>query len=74
MLIINTMATGERIRQLRNEKGITAREMAKQLGISYYVYLKWERGDSMPHIKYLINIAEILECFMEELIVIRRET
>jgi len=74
MLVINTMATGERIRQLRTEKGITAREMAKQLGISYYVYLKWERGDSMPHISHLVNIAEILGCLMEELIVIRRET
>ena len=39
------MTTGERIKELRKEKGITAEDLAKSLGVSPATIYRYERGD-----------------------------
>ena len=53
---------GERIRKLRQERGLTTHEIAEKLGISRNTLTNWERGTKEIYgIKLLEEMAEILE-------------
>ena len=53
---------GERIRELRKERGITSNEMATRLGISRNTLSNWERGTKEPHaVEMLEEMAKIFE-------------
>lgn len=51
-------SVGEKISALRKEKGITQKELAKQLCTSDKNVSKWECGRSVPDIFYLKSIAD----------------
>lgn len=52
---------GERIRELRKERGITSYEMATRLGISRNTLTNWERGEKEPHtLEIFEEMAKIL--------------
>ena len=60
---------GERLRELRKERGIPIYEMARRLGISRNTLTNWERGEREPHsIEVLEGIAEILEVPLKSLL------
>ncbi len=41
-------AIGERLRALRMERGLTARELADDIGVAYTTIYRWENGDRVP--------------------------
>ena len=41
-------AIGERLRTLRKERGLTARDLADEIGVSYTTIYRWENGDRVP--------------------------
>ena len=41
-------AIGERLRTLRKERGLTARDIADEIGVSYTTIYRWENGDRIP--------------------------
>ena len=41
-------AFGERLKLLRIERGMTAREIADEIGVSYTTIYRWENGDRIP--------------------------
>jgi len=41
-------AIGERLRTLRKERGLTAMELADEIGVSYTTIYRWENGDRIP--------------------------
>jgi two-component SAPR family response regulator len=41
-------AIGERLRTLRKERGLTARELADEIGVSYTTIYRWENGERVP--------------------------
>lgn len=41
-------AIGKRLRALRTERGMTARELADEIGVSYPTIYRWESGDRIP--------------------------
>ena len=41
-------AIGERLRTLRKERGLTARDLADEIGVSYTTIYRWENGDRIP--------------------------
>ena len=52
------MATfAERLRDLRNEKGLTQAELADQLGVAMNTVSIWELGKRMPEAKTITQIA-----------------
>ncbi len=59
---------GKTISRLRKEKDLTQVELADQLGISYQAVSNWERGDSMPDISKLSELAEIFDISIDELL------
>ena len=51
---------GANIKHLRNEKGMTQKELASALGISYQMVQSWERGARNPKRETLEKIASAL--------------
>lgn len=47
----------DRIRQLREQKGITQTDLAKQLGITRSSVNAWELGISVPSTQYIVELA-----------------
>jgi transcriptional regulator with XRE-family HTH domain len=64
---------GERIRELRKERGITSYEMATRLGISRNTLTNWERGNKEPHaVEILEEMAKIFEVPLKYLLLEKR--
>lgn len=56
-----TYSFPERIKELRAEKGLSTRELAKQVGCSHIAISRWERGTKKPNIDNLIALARFLK-------------
>jgi transcriptional regulator with XRE-family HTH domain len=53
-------ALGKRIKQLRKEKGLTQKELAKQVNCSHAQLNKYESGLNTPPLDRLLLLAEVL--------------
>jgi transcriptional regulator with XRE-family HTH domain len=58
----------ERIKQLREEKGLPLRKLAAALDIDSATYWKIERGERRARKEYLPTIAKLLQADYEELL------
>lgn len=58
----------ERLKKLRKENGITQEQLAEKLNISRQSVAKWERGQSLPNITNLKEIAMIFNITTDELL------
>ncbi|WP_211220192.1 XRE family transcriptional regulator [Rudanella lutea] len=56
------------IRELRRRNGLTQKELAQKLGLTYQSIQKWERGDGLPTSKQLPVVSSILGVSVEELL------
>ena len=52
---------GEQIAALRNDIGLTQTELGERIGVSFQAVSKWERGETLPDVALLPNLAKILE-------------
>jgi len=50
-----------RLLELRNEKGLTQRQLAKVLNISQGTYNNWENGNTEPSIEQIIKLADYFD-------------
>ena len=62
------MSVNEKIRLIRETKGLTQEQVAEKLGISPTAYGDFERGDNDPRLSKLEKIADILEIPLSDLI------
>ena len=51
----------ERIKYLRDQKGMTQADLAKQLGITRSSVNAWEMGISVPSTQYIVELAGIFK-------------
>lgn len=51
----------DRIKFLREEKGLSQAELAKQLGITRSSVNAWELGISVPSTQYIVELAHIFK-------------
>ena len=58
---MNVEKIGEQIAFLRKGKGLTQGELGERLGVSFQAVSKWERGETLPDITLLPDLAKILE-------------
>lgn len=49
---------GERLRELRNEKGISLKTLASQAGLSATGIAQWERYERVPNLDAVIVLAQ----------------
>lgn len=59
---------GKKITNLRKENNMTQMELADTLGISFQAVSNWERGNTMPDISKLPELAEIFQISVDELL------
>jgi len=57
-----------RLLELRNEKNMSQREMAKNLGVSQGTYCNWENNRTEPSIEQLIEIARFFSVSVDYLV------
>ncbi len=58
---------GANIRRLRNQSGMTQKELAIRLNVSMQAVSKWERGYAYPDLALLLPIARIFSVTLDEL-------
>lgn len=56
------------IQKLRQEKGMTQVELAEKLNYSDKTISKWERGESLPDIVVLKNLADLFDVTLDYLV------
>lgn len=52
---------GEQIAVLRKSKNLTQSELGERIGVSFQAVSKWERGETLPDVTLLPDLAKILE-------------
>ena len=58
----------ERIKMLREEKGLTQARLAKQMGVTRSCVNAWEMGISVPSTQYLVELAMIFRVSVDFLL------
>ena len=68
--VIDLAATGDNIRRLRMERGLTVRDLQKYFGFEEpQAIYKWQQGKSLPTVDNLYALGKILGITMEEILV-----
>ena len=62
----------DRIKFLREEKGITQSDLAKQLGITRSSVNAWEMGISVPSTQYIVELAHLFKVSTDYLLCVDR--
>lgn len=50
-----------RLKELREEKGLSARQLAKALNVSDRAIQRWEKEERIPNAEAIISIAKYFE-------------
>lgn len=58
----------ERIRELREQSGLSQKEVAAQLGMQLTQYRRYENGERKPAIDFLIQIADMYGVTLDYLV------
>lgn len=62
------MTLGQRIKKLRNEKGLTQKDLASQMNVAFQTISKWEADTNEPDVATLKQLAKIFECSVDDLL------
>lgn len=60
------MANG--IRAMRERAGLTQEEVAAHFGLDHSTVVGWEAGKWMPKTKRLVQLANLLDCTIDDLL------
>lgn len=63
----NYTAFGQRLKEMREEAGLSMLQLAKAVGVSDAAICKWENGLAEPKITYLVRLAEFFDCTIDYL-------
>ena len=69
MPVIDMVATGQNIRKIRKDAGVTISQIVDTCGISKGSVCKWQRGDTMPSIDNFVVLASIFGVAIDDIIV-----
>ena len=65
---MNQQKTGEFLKNLRKEKGLTQEDLAEHFCVSSRTVSRWETGSNMPDLSMLIELADFYEVDIREII------
>lgn len=71
---MNQKKTGEFLKQLRKEKGLTQEQLAEHFYVSGRTVSRWETGSNMPDLSALAELADYYEVDIREIIAGERES
>ena len=55
----------ERLKQLRQKKGLTQKDIADLVHVNRVTYTNWEKGKREPSFENLIKLADLLEVSLD---------
>lgn len=56
------------ISYLRKSKGLTQNELGERIGVSFQAVSKWERGETLPDVAVLPDLAKVLETSIDNIL------
>lgn len=59
---------GNYIQFLRKQKGLSQKDLAEKLNISFQAISKWETGETLPDITILLDLADLLDTTTDKLL------
>lgn len=62
------MEFGNRLYELRKQKGMSQEELANRLEVTRQTVSKWELGDSTPDMDKIVALGELFEISLDELV------
>ena len=65
---MDTLKIGQYIQHLRKAAGMTQKELAEKLNISFQAVSKWENGDTLPDTGILLDLCDILNTTADKLL------
>ena len=65
---MDTLKIGHYIQHLRKAAGMTQKELAEKLNISFQAVSKWENGDALPDTGLLLELCDILNTTADKLL------
>ncbi len=65
---MDLIKNGKLIADLRKAKGLTQKQVAKELGICAKTVSKWETGHGLPDVSYIAELGEILGVSTETIV------
>ena len=66
--IMDMQAIGNRIKELRYNKGIKVKDIVESLGVSENAVMKWQRGECLPSPDNMFLLCKMLGSTMEYVI------
>ena len=68
--VIDLPGTGRNIQRLRQQAGVTVRDLQTYFGFEYpQAIYKWQHGERLPSVDNLLALARVLRVPMEDLLV-----
>ena len=58
----------DRLKQLREEAGVSMKQLADKIEVSDAAVCKWENGNAEPKVSYIIKLSEFFECTVDYLV------
>ncbi len=68
--MVNMVATGARITELRKKNNITVKDIELTLGVTKNAVCKWQRGETMPSIDNLVALAAMMNVTLNEIVAV----
>ena len=65
---MDTLKIGQYIQHLRKAAGMTQKELAEKLNVSFQAVSKWENGDSLPDTGILLDLCDTLNTTADKLL------
>ena len=65
---MDTLKIGKYIQHLRKTAGMTQKDLAEKLNISFQAVSKWENGDTLPDTGILLDLCDILNTTADKLL------
>ena len=68
--VIDLVATGNNIRRLRMERGLTVRDLQSYFGFEEpRAIYKWQKGESLPTVDNLYALGSLFEVPMDQILI-----
>lgn len=62
------MIIAQRIKELRQEKGLSQIQLAKSVGCSQSMIVRWEKEECEPTASLIVNLAQTFNCSSDYLL------
>ena len=62
------MTLGQKIKKLRTEQGLTQKDLADQVHVTFQTVSKWEKDENEPDVSTLRELAKLFNCSMDYLL------